>query len=56
MISNFSLEAMKLSCVEATKLKQLVLAAGASRNMSAHIRAFEKFEMWAEFEKIELFL
>lgn len=45
----------ELSSVESMKLKQLVLASGAPRTMSAHIRAFEKFEMWADCEKIELF-
>ena len=45
----------ELSSVESMKLKQLVLASGAPRTMAAHIRAFEKFEMWAEFEDITLF-
>ncbi len=45
----------ELSVSESMKLKQLVLASGAPRTMSAHIRAFEKFEMWASFEDISLF-
>ena len=45
----------ELSNAESMKLKQLVLTSGAPRTMSAHIRSFEKFEMWADFEGISPF-
>lgn len=37
-----------LSIGEMSKLRQLVLGSGAPRTMAAHVRAFERFELWAD--------
>lgn len=38
----------ELSASESARLRQLVLISGAPRTMAAHIRAFERWECWAD--------
>ena len=45
----------ELTPEESCKLRQMVLTAGAPRTMAAHIRAWEKFELWAASCKIVLY-
>ena len=44
-----------LSPPELARLRQIVLLSGAPRTMSAHIRAFEKFEHWAAASSVVLY-
>ena len=44
-----------LTNVELAKLKQLVLISGAPRTMAAHIRSFERVEMWMDFNSIPMY-
>ena len=44
-----------LSPSELARLRQLVLISGAPRTMSAHVRAFERFEHWALAQSIALY-
>eukprot|EP00435_Cladocopium_sp_Y103_P017511 s4422_g4.t1 len=44
-----------LSPSELARLRQLVLISGAPRTMSAHVRAFERFEHWALAQSLALY-
>ena len=44
-----------LSNGELAKLKQLVLISGAPRTMAAHIRSFERMEIWFDFNSIPVY-
>ena len=45
----------ELTPEEAGKLKQMVLTEGAPRTMASHIRAWERFELWASASKMEIY-
>ena len=42
-----------LSEDDLTKLKRLVLLSGAPRTMAVHVRAFERYELWAAMQSID---
>ena len=44
-----------LTNVELAKLKQLVLISGAPRTMAAHIRSFERVEVWMDYHSIPMY-
>ena len=44
-----------LSISEMSKLRQLVLLAGAHRTMAVHIKCFEKFEKWVTDHGLDLY-
>ena len=44
-----------LSIGEMSRLRQLVLASGAPRTIAAHVRAFERFEIWADAFDVSVF-
>ena len=44
-----------LSAGEISRLRNLVMLSGAHRTMAAHIRAFERFEMWAVSNSVSVY-
>ena len=42
-----------LSEDELTKLKRMVLLSGAPRTMAVHVRAFERYEIWASMQSMD---
>ena len=40
---------------EMSKLRQLVLISGAHRTMAVHIKAYERFEKWADHAQVTLY-
>ena len=44
-----------LSAGELSKLRQLVLTAGAHRTMAGHVKIFERFEKWVEAQRVDMY-
>ena len=44
-----------LSVGEISRLRNLVMLSGAHRTMAAHVRAFERFELWANANSVALY-